>query len=45
MQGAQVQSLAGELRSHMLCNVAKKIKKKTKTKNLSLLPERLWTDV
>ena len=26
MQGAQIQSLARELRSHMLCSMAKKIK-------------------
>ena len=34
MQGAQVQSLVGELRSHMLCSTAKK--KKTKKKNLGI---------
>ena len=33
MQGARVQSLVREIRSHMPCSVAKKLKKK-KSKNL-----------
>ena len=37
LQGAQVRFLVGELRSHMLCSVAKK-KKKTVTP-VSALPE------
>ena len=32
LKGAQVQSLVGELRSHMCHGVAKKIKKQNKTK-------------
>ena len=37
LQGAQVQFLVGELRSHMLCSVAKK--KKKKVTPVSALPE------
>ena len=33
LQGAQVQSLVGELRSHMPCGVAKNLKKKKKNNN------------
>ena len=38
MQGAWVQSLLGELRSHMLCSAAKK-KTKTKKTELNLEPK------
>ena len=34
MQGAQIQSLVGELRSHMLCGTAKKKKKSLEIKIL-----------
>ena len=33
MQGAQVRSLIKELRSHMLCNVAKMLKKENQPTN------------
>ena len=36
MQGAQVRSLVGEVRSHMLCGTAKKIKKIKKKKEKGL---------
>ena len=43
MQGAQVPSLVGELRSHMPCSVAKKTQK-TKYRNTSYLIELAQVD-
>ena len=38
LQGVWVQSLVGELRSHMLCGVAKKFKNKNKSRVKQDLP-------
>ena len=38
MQGARVQSLVGELSSHVPCSEAKKIKKKKKKRHCSFVP-------
>ena len=41
MQGARVQSLAGELRSHMLCSVAKTKKRILTTLSQLFLEEKI----